>query len=131
MKYEYTFKHLDCSESLADYALQQISKLEKFEFKPSNAHFCFSVENKHEKRVDVTIHGATGVLKAHAVNEDLYVAVDSTIDKLSRQLSKKKERVQNHKKKKLSPEGIYKLVNPDFDYDYTKLSRSAKRKQTA
>lgn len=95
MKSEFVFKHIDHSDALVEYAEKRIEKLNKHEMKPTHARWVFSMQ-RHERRVDVSLHGAQINFQATATTDDLYASVDMAVDKLSKQLAKKKHRVQDH-----------------------------------
>jgi putative sigma-54 modulation protein len=118
MKLDCQFKSLDYSEALKLYAEDAIQKLKKFEMKPVNVQVIFSAQ-RHEKFVSVNITG--GIKKYHATAhaEDFYESMDKVMHKLSRQMLKNKNRVQNHKKFFKSKEGKLLQLRPDMEFDET------------
>lgn len=120
MKFDYTFKHLDHSDALIAYAQGRLEKLVKFELKPMHVHFNFSIV-KHECQVDIIIKGADLRLKATGIGEDHYEATDSAMEKVSRQLAKKKEMTQYHKRPHFSDEGTLDRMTESLDHDFSKI----------
>jgi ribosomal subunit interface protein len=96
MRIDFKFRHSPQSEELTDYVTSHIEKLEKYEMKPVRVEFTFSTE-KTCKRVDVHARGQDIEFHAQAEAEDFFTAVDQALDRIARQLSRKKAKVQEHK----------------------------------
>ena len=96
MQIEYKFRHIQHSQELTDYVADRITKLEKFELKPARAEFTFSSE-KECKRVDLHVHSADVEMHATTEADDYFTAVDVVLEKMARQLSRKKAKLQAHK----------------------------------
>lgn len=96
MRIDFKFRHLPHSEELTAYVSDHVDKLEKYEMKPVRAEFTFSAE-KNCKRVDIHIRGEDIEMHARAEAEDFFTGVDQAIQKIARQLSRKKSKVQAHK----------------------------------
>jgi putative sigma-54 modulation protein len=104
MKTTFNFKHLEPLESITTYAQTRVEKMEKYALhKEENIHFIFSVQNKHEHIAEVILNAGPVHFTAHAKDENLYAAIDSVVDKLERQLTKHKEKVQDHHIKEHHP----------------------------
>lgn len=98
MKCHVVFKHLDYSKSLEEYANQKLEKLIKFEWKPVNIHLTLS-RCKHQIAADLHAIGAEAAFQAQVKGENFYTVVDQVILKLLNQISKKKNKIKEHKKK--------------------------------
>jgi len=98
MKTSFTFKHLKPSQKVENYAEQRLGKLEKFALKPLQIKFIFE-EHRHLQSAEAVVTGYHGRHTAVARGENLFAAIDEVVDKLERQLSRQKEKVQSHKKK--------------------------------
>ena len=96
MRIDFKFRHLPHSDELTAYVTDHISKLQKFEMKPVRAEFTFTTE-KAAKRVDIHVRGQDIEMHAHAEADDFFMGVDLAINKIARQLSRKKAKVQAHK----------------------------------
>lgn len=96
MRIDFKFRHSPQSEELTEYVTNHIEKLEKFEMKPVRVEFTFSTE-KTCKRVDVHARGQDIEMHAHAEADDFFTAVDHALDRIGKQLSRKKAKVQTHK----------------------------------
>jgi putative sigma-54 modulation protein len=98
MQFRFSFKHMETSQALQNYAKEKIKvEVEKFVTKPIEAHVTFSVD-RHQHQVLCTLVGGDGftVNVEHAC-EDMYGSVDHMIDKMVTQLQRKKEKLKDHK----------------------------------
>ena len=68
-----TFRHLDASDAVRDYATEKLGKLQKFLRQPMRAKATLSLENKKQCcEVEVSAGGTHFV--AHDAGDDMYVA---------------------------------------------------------
>lgn len=96
MQVTVTFRHMDASDPLRKYAEEKSARLAKYLFEPIEVHWVLSVE-KIRHIADATIV-ANGVnIKAQESTQDMYSALDMTLDKLEKQVKKHKEKVKGHK----------------------------------
>lgn len=119
MKVDFTFKHVDTSEALMDYARDRIEKIAKFELNPMDIHFVVSML-RHECIVEVNVTEGRRKFKALATSDDFYRSVEMVVNKLSRQMSKDKRRLKGHKNPEKSVYGKIAQINPEMEYDYTR-----------
>ena len=57
MNTTFNFKHLEPLESITNYALAGVEKMDKYALhKEENIHFIFSVQNKHEHIAEVILN---------------------------------------------------------------------------
>lgn len=89
MRFESKFRHTEHSDELVQYAEERMHRLEKFERKPVKIEFTFSAQ-KHTKRVDIAVRGKALEIHAHHESENFFDSVDHAIDKVGRQLERKK-----------------------------------------
>ena len=97
MKIEYKFRHVPRSEELETYVATHVEKIERFELKPTHAEFTFSAEKKL-KRVDIHLRLEHVDMHAHGEGDDYFAGIDLALEKMARQMAKKKARVKHHKK---------------------------------
>ena len=116
MKSNYTFKHLDHSQSLVQYTNQKLDEVGKFLLKDGRCNVYFWKDH-HEFYVEVSVNSKQKFFKASANATDIYVAVDMMADKLEKQFLKVKEIYLNHKKFDLSKEGKLHEYNSQFDHN--------------
>lgn len=113
------------SDELTSYVTDRISKLEKFEMKPVRVEITFSAE-KSSSRVDVHARGEDIEMHAHCEAEDYFTAVDIALEKMARQLARKKAKVQKHKSPRYRAEAhpetlISGAENLDLDQDFSEV----------
>ena len=97
MKSQYSFKHLDYSESLVKYSEIKLDEVGRFLLKEGQCHVYFWKE-QHEFYAEVTVNTRQKFFKATARANDIYAATDLVCDKLEKQFIKVKEVYTNHKK---------------------------------
>ena len=88
-------QHLEVTDSLREYVITKLSKLERHSDKVTNVHAVLSVEKLRQK-AEATIHINGANLFADAENENMYAAIDSLSDKLDRQIKRHKEKRSDH-----------------------------------
>lgn len=115
MKSNFTFKHLDHSQSLMTYTKDKIDEIGKFLLKEGSCNVYYS-KMKHEFVVEFSINTKEKFFKATASAPDIYVSVDLAIDKLEKQFLKTNKINKDHKKFDLSKEGQLKNVNDQLEY---------------
>jgi putative sigma-54 modulation protein len=98
MRIDFKFRHTPLSDELTNYVSERTSKLEKFEMKPVRVEVTFSAE-KTVRRVDIHARGEDIEMHSHCEAEDFFTAVDIALEKMARQLARKKAKVQKHKDK--------------------------------
>ncbi len=115
MKSNYTFKHLDYSESLVAYTNEKLDEIGQYLLKDGRSTVYYS-KNQHEFVVEVSINTRQKFFKASASAQDIYVAVDLIADKLEKQFLKVKDIYMDHKKWDLSKEGRLNKVNEQLEF---------------
>jgi len=95
MQIDITGHHVDITEPLRDYVMNKMERIERHFDIISKAHVILSVEKLRQKaEADLSIKGSK--VYAEAIDEDMYAAIDSLIDKLDRQVKKHKEKLTDH-----------------------------------
>ena len=100
MQFQFSFKHMDTSKALQDYAHEKIkAQVEKFVTKPIEVQVTFLVD-KHRQHASCSLIGGDGFrMNVEHACEDMYGSVDRVVDKLAAQLKRKKDRLKHHKTK--------------------------------
>ena len=100
MRFQFSFKHMDTSEALQNYAKEKLQvKIEKFVTKPIEVNVTFSVD-RHLQHANCVLVGGDGFsVNVDHVCEDMYGSVDRMVDKLGTQLKRKKDKLKSHKNK--------------------------------
>ncbi len=87
--------HIAITPSPRDYLNEKLARIERHFENVTDIHCVLTVE-KLEHRAEATIHVSGNSLHAHAVEADMYAAIDSLVDKLDRQIRKHKEKITDH-----------------------------------
>ncbi len=80
-----TFRHIEPTDALRDYAHQKVSRLQKFLRQPMTARITLSAE-KHEHIVEMQVQSGGQHYEARESSTDMYGSIDSAVHKLERQI---------------------------------------------
>ena len=95
MQLNLTGHHVDVTPAMRDYVEEKLQKLERHFDHVTGIHCILTVEKlRHKAEAKASISG--GSLFADAVEDDMYAAVDSLVDKLDRQIIRHKEKITDH-----------------------------------
>ncbi|MBU2549903.1 MAG: ribosome-associated translation inhibitor RaiA [Proteobacteria bacterium] len=97
MQLSVTFRHMEPSDALKDYARDKISRVEKYLDSALEAHVVLSVE-KFRHMADVTIVCDGIKINGQEQTEDMYSAIDMVVDKLERQVKRLRQKMKNRNK---------------------------------
>ena len=98
MKVSIEERHMEQSDALREYAISKAEGLQKFFDGIISVDVTMDVE-KERRLVTVFAHLINKkVAKASADSDDMYVSIDSAMDKLERQLKKAKEKLKDKHK---------------------------------
>ena len=96
MKISVTFRNREGENWHKDYIDQKLKKLEKYMDTPVEARVVLSVEKfRNVAEVNLMTNGQN--LNAKEEAKDMSLAIDNAIEKIERQLKKRKERIRGHK----------------------------------
>lgn len=87
--------HLEITDALHDYVTSKLERLERHFDQVSNIDVILTVE-KHVQKAEATVPVNGQNLFAIAEEQDMYAAIDALVDKLDRQIIKRKEKVTDH-----------------------------------
>jgi putative sigma-54 modulation protein len=90
MEVSFTFRQVEPSEGVKNYAREKIAKLQKFLRSPLTADVVLSME-RHLHTVEVMVHGDGNRFAGSHHSEDMYASIDLVIDKIDRQIRDDKE----------------------------------------
>lgn len=121
MKCDFTYIKMRHSQNVEDHTNNLLIKLEKFLDRPLKGHVTFSQEGYNHK-VLLTLTGKNMFFKAETENENFYAAIDDAIDKMSRQLGKRKSKMKHHKHKHPAKE-LNNLISLDEYREMQELKR--------
>jgi putative sigma-54 modulation protein len=99
MQLSTTFRHMDASQAVREYAAEKLEKIRKYFNKdPISAHATFSVERGFHHVADLNITLPSGiVINAKETTEDMYSSIDLVMAKIERQVRRYKEKIRSHK----------------------------------
>jgi len=87
-----TFRHIEPTASLKQYAEQKIHKIGKYFSHPLQAHVILAVDARQRQLAEVELHTHGAMIHGKEEHEDLYAAIDLVLDKIERQVRKQKEK---------------------------------------
>lgn len=90
-----TGRHVSVTDSMKDYALEKISKIERFSNRIIDVVIIMDIQ-RYEHRVDFIMKTENIKIKSHAVTDNMYASIDKAAHKLETQLLKYKERIHDH-----------------------------------
>jgi len=99
MQLSTTFRHMDASQAVREYAAEKLDKIKKYFNKdPISAHAVFAVERGFNHVADINITLPNGiVINAKETTEDMYSSIDLASARIERQVRKWKEKIRDHK----------------------------------
>jgi len=109
MKFTFTEKKMDSSESLREHAEKKISKLDKLFKNEAEASVTFSIE-RGRYRAEITIKSDGMIYRANELTNDMYASVDSGVAAIEKQIRRNKSRLA----KKLREGSLDDLIAPEM-----------------
>lgn len=94
-------RHIVVTDAMKDYAIEKISKIEKFSSRIIDVLVTMEVQ-KFEQVVDIVLKVNNLKIKSQAVSDDMYISIDKAVQKLETQLLKYKDKLQDHQSKGVS-----------------------------
>lgn len=98
MQLSITFRHMDASDAVKEYAREKVERIRKYFPDPIKGHVVFSCDRgyTHVADVQITLHNGI-VIKGVESTEDMYSSIDLVMAKIERQVRRYKERIRDHK----------------------------------
>jgi len=95
MQLDITGHHVEVTDSLRDYVVSKLEKIERHFDLVSDAHCILTVEKlRHKAEATVSVNGAK--IYADHAEEDMYAAIDGLAYKIERRVRKHKEKLVDH-----------------------------------
>jgi putative sigma-54 modulation protein len=95
MQLNLTGHHVEITPALRDYVGSKLTRLARHFDHMTDVHCILTVEKlQHKAEAKINVSGNT--LFADSVEDNMYAAIDTLVDKLDRQIKKHKEKVQAH-----------------------------------
>lgn len=96
MQISVTFRHIEPSTALKEYAEEKISRIKKYVEEPIEVHVVLTVE-KFRHIAEATIKANGMGFKGTEETEDMYSAIDTLADTIESQVRKNKEKFRGRK----------------------------------
>ena len=125
MKFTFAEKKMSSSDSLREYAVRKISKLDRLFKTEAEAYVTFSIE-RGRYLAEVTIHNNGMFYRASELTNDMYASVDSGVAAIERQIRRNKTRLEKRLRegaleKEILP--VYAPVEDEPEADEFKIVR--------
>ncbi len=99
MQFSVTFRHMDATDALKNYAKDKLERIRKFLPDPIAVHVVMSKE-RHTHRADVNVQLHNGLkIAGHEITDDMYSSIDQVVHKIERQVRRYKDKLRAHKGK--------------------------------
>lgn len=96
MQINFTGHNVEVTPALKAFTEDKFTKLERHFDRITSIHVVFDVQ-KLSQIVEASILISKAKLHARAESEDMYVAINTLVDKLDRQLIEHKEKIREHR----------------------------------
>lgn len=101
MQTSITGRHMELTDSLREYALSRLEKIDSEFPRLQSAHVVLDVE-KHRQLAEVVIQGPNHVVvDAKEETSDMYASIDGALGKAEKQLRKIRDKMVDHKQESL------------------------------
>lgn len=98
MQLAVTFRHMDATPALKEYAKEKVDRINKYFPDPIKAHVVLSCEREYNHVADVIITLHNGfVIKGEEKTEDMYSSIDLVMAKIERQVRRYKEKLRDRR----------------------------------
>jgi putative sigma-54 modulation protein len=98
MQMSVTFRHMDATEALKEYAHEKVDRIRKYFPDPLKAHVVLECDRGYNHHADVVITLHNGIVIAgEETTEDMYSSIDLVMAKIERQVRRYKEKLRSHK----------------------------------
>jgi len=101
MQVSITTRHFETDEKIKEYLLEKVQKLEKFFSQVISARAIMTKEG-YRHIVEIALNAHNMQLVAKEESEDMHSAVDLAVAKLHNQLTRFKDKVKEHKARRVS-----------------------------
>ena len=99
VKVAVTFRHTQPTDALKQYAEDKIHRIGKYFYRPLEAHVILAVDSKQRQMAEVELHVRGNTIHGKEETEDLYSAIDLVMDKIDRQIKKRKEKIKVNRRR--------------------------------
>lgn len=90
-----TGRHVEITDSMKDYAIDKISKIERVMNRIIDVNVIMDIQ-RMEHRVEIILKVGNTKITSKATSTDMYVSIDQAVDKLEKQVLRYKSKLQDH-----------------------------------
>lgn len=98
MQVSVTFRHIEPTEALKQFAAEKVARIERYVTSSSDATIVLSVE-KYMHQADITIKAHGMLMRGKDKSEDMYASIDGAVSKIERQVKRYRNKITSHKPK--------------------------------
>src|SRR5579864_6641562 len=111
MQLSVTFRHMDATEALKEYAREKVERIHKYFPDPIKAHVVLACDRGYNHNADViiTLHNGL-VIKGEETTEDMYSSIDLVMAKIERQVRRYKEKLRDKRPVSQSAREVQHMV---------------------
>jgi putative sigma-54 modulation protein len=111
MRVNVTFRHMEATEPIKEYAQEKLERIKKYFPDPITAHVVLSTERGYQHVADVNITLHNGItLQGKEITEDMYSSIDLVMAKIERQIRRYKDKIRDHKPAAASAVTVREMV---------------------
>ena len=117
MQVSVTFRQIDATDALKQYAEERLGKIRKYIPDPIAVNVVLSTE-RHNHRVDVNLQLHNGfTIAGHESSENMYSSIDLVTAKIERQVKRYKDKLREHRVKSPYPPltASHSIISEDHD----------------
>lgn len=100
MQITITARHFELTKAIRDYVETSCLKLKKYFDHIITVHVTLALENSRNI-CELSLHAAKFSLQSQSEEMDMYLSIDTAIDKMEGQIKKLKDRITDHQKRAL------------------------------
>lgn len=125
MKLSITGRHVTVTPALESILEKKLRSVAKFFPEDAVADVVLTVE-RNRQTIEVTVRSADMIVRSERTGQDLYTCIDEVVDKLERQISKNRTKLENRLKTPIpAPGGAPAEEEEDFIPSVVKTKRFA------
>jgi putative sigma-54 modulation protein len=103
MQISVTFRNMEPSDALKDYASDKVQRLKKYMAEPVDVHVVLA-KHKYRNQAEIKVTSCGAVMKGVEHTEDMYSSIDLVMDKIERQARKRKDKIREFRQVSLGDE---------------------------
>lgn len=100
MQITITARHFELTKAIRDYVESSCLKVKKYFDNIINIHVTLALENSRNI-CEITLHASKFALQSESEEMDMYLSIDTALEKMEGQIKKLKDRVTDHQKRAL------------------------------